>query len=318
MSLYFLDKENIMVKNSKMILMNLSKYIKEEARKTNSKVGFVQIKDRALSSVSVVKNELLSKGAEIVLIIGKNDLFLGKTDSVQEFEEYSWRDYGRPQRDARRGLLPPKLAKMMINISRIPLSQTILDPFCGSGTILQEALLLGYKHIIGSDISKDAVMQSKRNIDWLKDKAKEKHENQKIDIFTSDVRNIKNFIPHSSIDAIVTEPYLGPPLKGFVDRRQAVEIHTNLKPLYKQAFSEFNHILKSEGRIVMVLPAFKIEKEIISIYMESEIQQMGFILKNLLPQNINHDWLEYTQKGTLVYGSPNHFLLREVMWVIKK
>ncbi len=44
----------------------------------------------------------------------------------------------------------------------------ILDPFCGSGTILQEAMLLGFKNIYGSDKDKRAIANSKENINWLK------------------------------------------------------------------------------------------------------------------------------------------------------
>ena len=35
---------------------------------------------------------------------------------MQDFEQWGARDYGRPSRDAVRGMLPPKLARMMVNL----------------------------------------------------------------------------------------------------------------------------------------------------------------------------------------------------------
>lgn len=62
------------------------------------------------------------------------------------------RDYGRPARDARVGMLPPKLAQIMLNLSvKDEKSGTVLDPFCGTGVLLQEAALAGFD-FIGSDI----------------------------------------------------------------------------------------------------------------------------------------------------------------------
>jgi len=118
----------------------LANNIKKELKEKGSSSRWVTSKEKQLSSVIVKKNKLLTQGAEI--IITKN--YIAKTLAVQEFEGYSHRDYGRPVRDTVSGTLPPKLAKMMINLAQVDQSAKILDPFCGSGTILQEALLLGY------------------------------------------------------------------------------------------------------------------------------------------------------------------------------
>ena len=80
---------------------------------------------------------------------------------MQDIESYTKRDRERPKRDAKVGMLPPKLAQIIINLAAgqlpeeklqnicdIPLGepiprrllgQTVLDPFCGTGVILQEA-----------------------------------------------------------------------------------------------------------------------------------------------------------------------------------
>ena len=49
------------------------------------------------------------------------------------------------------GSMSPKLARCMVNLSRVNAGQLLLDPFCGTGGILIEAGLIGCK-VVGSDI----------------------------------------------------------------------------------------------------------------------------------------------------------------------
>ena len=49
------------------------------------------------------------------------------------------------------GSMNPKLARCMVNLSRIHEGELLLDPFCGTGGILIEAGLIGCK-VVGSDI----------------------------------------------------------------------------------------------------------------------------------------------------------------------
>jgi len=209
-SLYRLSLD-VTPKNLKNLTWEIKKLGMEVKRKLK-KFGFasrwVTSKDLALSSVVVKKNKLLTNGAEIVILVGKDKICLAKTLAVQEFEEYSLRDYGRPSRDILSGIMPPKLAKIMINLAQISLDKIILDPFCGSGTILQEALLMGYKNIVGSDSNKKAIEGAQKNLEWLINRYKV--EGMRYKVFRTDVRRISKKIGSNSVDAIVTEPYLGP------------------------------------------------------------------------------------------------------------
>lgn len=49
------------------------------------------------------------------------------------------------------GSMSPKLARCMVNLSRVKKGDLLLDPFCGTGGILIEAGLIGCK-VVGSDI----------------------------------------------------------------------------------------------------------------------------------------------------------------------
>ncbi|KKQ55981.1 MAG: hypothetical protein US74_C0020G0017 [Parcubacteria group bacterium GW2011_GWA2_38_13] len=159
--------------------------IKKELKEGGRSVRFVVSRDPVLSSVVIAKN----KCQEYMIL---DNTILAKTCAVQEFEEYGMRDFGRPARDAKSGMLPPKLSKIMINLSQAKHDDIMLDPFCGSGTILQEAIVLGFKNVIGCDISEKAVSDSQKNIEWLKNELR--ITNYELRIFQADVRELTKHI----------------------------------------------------------------------------------------------------------------------------
>ena len=91
--------------------------MKKKLRAKGHSCRFVTNDSGTLTSVQVVKNKLIERGVELLVISGLHAFYLGKTIGVQDFEGYSLRDYGRPDRDAKSGMLPPKLAKLMVNLS---------------------------------------------------------------------------------------------------------------------------------------------------------------------------------------------------------
>ncbi len=144
-----------------------------KSRLKESGVGarWVKVQEgQALTSVAVAKNRLIEEGAEFVFLAQAGGLLAGVTKAVQPFEEFSGTDYGRPSRDTYQGMLPPKLARMMINLAGVPKDRRLLDPFCGSGTVLTEALRLGFTDVAGSDLNPEAAKSTVANIEWLKDR----------------------------------------------------------------------------------------------------------------------------------------------------
>jgi DNA modification methylase len=53
---------------------------------------------------------------------------------------------------AYKGKFYPQLAKVLLNISQVPLGARVFDPFCGSGTLLLEGMLNGFE-TFGSDLN---------------------------------------------------------------------------------------------------------------------------------------------------------------------
>jgi len=285
-------------------IKNWAKEIKKEMTAVGRSVRFVFKNESVLSSVTVDKNNLIEKGAEFLIIKNTDNLYsIAKTLTVQPFEELGRRDFGRPGRNSRSGMLPPKLAMMLINLSNMSANKTLLDPFCGSGTIVTEALLMDYKKIIGSDISNQAIIDTHKNIAWLKP-------NNETKIFVADVNDLTKHIKPASVDTIVTEPYLGQPLRGN-EVKQILEKQTDeLKKIYLSAFEIFKKILKQNGTIIFIIPRFKFRNEWIKIDCQKEIEKIGFSTESLIK-------FKNEKYFSLLYWRDNQHLGREI-WKFKK
>jgi len=287
--------------------------VKKRLKETGYLVRWVTSKENNLSSVVVKKNKLLAQeGAEFVFFLtSTGKILLGKTLAVQEFEELSFRDYGRPIRSMKVGLMPPKLAKAMINLAKVGQTAVILDPFCGFGTILEEATLWGYENLIGSDISRDVLEGTKQNLEWLA-----KTYNLQLttyNLFQSDVRKISKKLPVYSVDAIVTEPYLGPPLQGNEPVEKINQIIKELSSLYLDAFREFKKILKPKGRVAILFPIFHTLSADLFLPILEEIKKIGFEITDLLPNKlIKHPVIKITPRNSIIYSRPDQRVWREV------
>jgi len=297
--------------------INIKRQLKESGINSRWVVGRV----KQLSSVIVEQNKLIgAQGLEIVIVKREHSYYLGKTMAVQPFKELSARDYGRPGRDDYSGMLPPKLAKIMINLAggksgfASDKTMCLLDPFCGSGTILTEALLMGYKYIIGTDKSATAVADTKKNLIWIKNK----YPAFKLTshIWQCDARVLAGKIKPNSVDIIATEPYLGPPRM----RRKSQDIKkvtAELEQLYHEAILQFDKILKNNGRVTMVWPVFITDKN------EQVFLNTKNILKNSSFQKIDYllgfkyKTLILTDRRTLLYKREGQKIAREIVALTK-
>jgi len=93
--------------------------VKRLLKESRRPVRYVKSKEPRLSSAVVETNGLLSSGGEFIFFVADKKIYIGKTETVKNFRSWEKRDFGRPARDAKNGMLPPKLARMMINLSVI-------------------------------------------------------------------------------------------------------------------------------------------------------------------------------------------------------
>ena len=104
-----------------------------------------------LSHVEVLKKHLVENKGEILFCIGKEETWIAATTGVHNPFEFQKRDIYKPNQ-RKIFAIPPRLARMMVNLSACTPGKTLLDPFCGVGTILQEALLAKAK-VVGMDVN---------------------------------------------------------------------------------------------------------------------------------------------------------------------
>ena len=294
--------------------LKLALSLKKELKIAERSPRYVTSRERVLSSVVVEQNKLTSGGTEIVFIKTHNGYWLGKTTVVQPFKALSARDYGRPARDDASGMLPPKLAQMMINLAGAALNKTLLDPFCGSGTMLSEAALMGYRGLIGTDLSEKAVEDSKRNFQFSISNFQtpcppagriSKDQFPNAEFFKCDARRLATEIKPGEVDFIVTEPYLGPQRPGADLRKVKME----LDDLYSDAIREFKKILKSGAKVVMIWPRMAAASGLVNI--EPDIS--GFELLNNWPSEFKN-----MQPRELVYGREGQRVWRRIVILQKK
>lgn len=296
-SVYSLTSDTVPYRTAKHLEregIRLKKRLKETR---GHAIRFVTSRHHDLSSVVIGENHLLETGGDLCFFLAEETVVVGRTRAIQPYAEYSARDYGRPERDARSGMLPPKLAQMMVNLAGAPRDATVLDPFCGSGTIPQEALLLGYSHVIASDISAAAVRDTKANLLWLGGEFDVAVEPR---VFVSDARDLGDHLRPASVDAIVTEPYLGPPLTGRESRENLERNARELSALYSGALRVFARLVKPGGRLVMVVPAFRVREGEIHLALS-----WGGFRSVHFP-----DWID-TRK--FFYGRDDQHLLRNII-----
>jgi tRNA G10 N-methylase Trm11 len=261
--------------------------IKKELKSRDRSVRYVQ----ANNTATILHNNLVKRQGDLTIV--NDTLFV--TRAIQPIEDLSSRDYGRPGRDSKSGMIPPKLARILINISGAKPDDVLLDPFCGSGTILTEAAVMGFSHLVGSDISKKAVEDTTKNLVWLQEKIIDQR--LKTRIFLKDVRQLTSANIEASVDAIITEPYLGKPLHGNETKPYLQKQARELSALYRDAFESFSKIAKKGVAVVIVIPQFKHADDWVTVDCLKDIKKIGFTPIPLLHEKTS---LLYHRKGQRV------------------
>jgi 16S rRNA G966 N2-methylase RsmD len=135
------------------------------------------------------------------------------------------------------GELPPPLAWMLCHLGNLKHNDTVLDPFCGYGSIPQAALK--YFHItqcIACDSNAQAAAYTAAHI---------KNRQGKFTLHTADFRSLTATLPEQSVDAIITDPPWG-------NYRETQTVQPPIQQLYKEMFRIFDVLLKADGRVVML------------------------------------------------------------------
>lgn len=127
--------------------------------------------------------------------------------------------------------LSPKLSRLLLNLARTKPGDRVLDPFCGTGSILIEGELMGLE-MFGRDLDTNILWGAKKNL---------AHYGLSVDIGSGDATDIKL----KGLDAIVSDPPYDRASKMF---------KRDLKGLYSAFLKSAERALRPGGNLVFAAP----------------------------------------------------------------
>lgn len=309
------EGKNIKGKGQDLVedIRRLAMALKRNIGMKGTRVVFPPARRPDLSTAQLLHNDLPARGTAIFFLVAPERMDLVTIDAIQDIAAYAQRDRGRPQADPGRGMLPPKVAQMLLNLSLLPPGGTIYDPFCGVGTIPMEALLMGLK-VIASDLSPKQVERTQENLAWLTTRyeARGPKPEARLQVFVHDLAKGAFPLPAGSVDAVVTEGWLGPPRTTAPLPREAGRVFADVQQVIGKLLPSMVAILKSESRIVLTVPAFRVGKRILRFPLE-KLRHPGFAPDPLVPKDWDHPIFREATRGTLLYGRPDALVLREIV-----
>lgn len=289
-------------KNLKNILHDTKKAFKNASISSR----YLNIWDINLSSAQILGEKLLKRETDYNFVFTKDKKYTGKTIWVQDIDSYSKRDYSK-DRDMQIGMLPPKLAQMMINIWGD--TKSVYDPFVWLGTILIEASLLGFKKLYGSDLNERMVSTAEKNLKkFIKDN------NIIFDEIWFEKLNAKfvwesKFLNKEEVDLIVTEWYLWEVMtKNNISLERIEKQKESLRLIYKSFFENLAKINYS-WKIIICFPFWDLNDKYVYLNEVYSIIEKYCDIELLFPTSFEN---LSTKAGSLLYKRDKQLVWREI------
>jgi tRNA (guanine10-N2)-dimethyltransferase len=229
--------------------------LKQVLKKSGTSIRIIPNNEQNLNTATSHHNKLglAPNKVELLIVRANNKFYVAESTGAQNITAYAKRDQERPKRDAFVGMLPPKLAQIMVNFAcsqTIKPGATILDPFCGTGVVLQESLIAGY-NTYGTDLSDKMIDYSEENLRWLN------YRNQfdgKYELHQGDAMKTKWQQP---IDAVACESYLGQPFSAPPSPAKLQEVKDNCNHIITEFLKNIAPQIKSGTPLCIAIPAWR-------------------------------------------------------------
>ena len=169
---------------------------------------------------------------------------------------------------------------------------TILDPFCGTGVLLQEAALLGY-NVYGTDLSEKMVDYSLANLEWAKQKYRL---STTITIHHGDAIETKWQQP---IDAIASETYLGQPFSAPPSPTKLTQVRGNCNEIIKKFLTNLAPQIEKGIPLCLAVPAWRdAQGRFAHLPLISRLEELGYQPRPL--RHVRHSDLIYYREDQVV------------------
>lgn len=278
--------------------------LKKAIRNTGRTVRLVPNKTNQLSSAQVLHNKLTQKlGWELIFVRAENKTIVAQSIAVQDIEAYAARDQARPMRDSRVGMLPPKLAQTIVNLAAGQNNPRLLwDPFCGSGVLLQEAMLMGID-VHGSDIDERMIEYSDKNLSWLNEKSAQ--------ICPGAISPSKNYSLEVAdatkavyrADVMACEAYLGRPLSSLPDRTTLDKIISDCDTITNKFLKNIASQIEKGFRLCVAAPAWNTKNGFRHLPTLDKLSSLGY----------NRLSFVHASREELIYHRKDQVVARELI-----
>lgn len=209
---------------------------------------------------------------ELLLVQHGGTIIIAESCGAQNITALARRDQGRPKRDAFVGMLPPKLALMMVNIglglagvsprtagsttaaSARHSAPSILDPFCGTGVVLQEAYLRGCT-VYGTDLNPKMVDYSQQNLQWLA--RTHSHATGTVGSITAGDATSHTWPYAPRLSAVVCETYLGQPFSAPPSPAKLRQVHATCLGITRAFLANLAPQLTPGMGLCIAVPAWR-------------------------------------------------------------
>ncbi len=279
--------------------------LKQKLKQSNVSLRLIPNTEPALNTATSHHNKLgLSNNkVELLVIRARNGkIIIAESTGAQNITSLARRDQERPKRDAFVGMLPPKLAQIMINLAH-PESDTarILDPFCGTGVIPQEALLMGYD-AYGTDLADKMIDYSRTNLDWLITT------NHLQNTYTLEQGDAMTHSWQSPIDAVACESYLGQPFSAPPSNSKLTEVRGNCNKIISTFLKNIAGQLEPGTPLCVGVPAWRdINGTFTHLPLIGDLEQLGYT---------QHEFKNVRTKD-LLYFREDQVVARELLVLTK-
>lgn len=227
---------------------NIDPELLKEKFKSEKKKAILKHGRRRIKFQDGNKQELPNADFNILYHQNQDKIYLGIATQTFDSQPVKERDMGKPVRREHLAI-SPRLSKILINLSGAKSRDLLLDPFCGVGGILQEALLKNI-NVYGIDKDKQAVKDAGENLKWLTEKYRLK---SRYTLENLDSRKT----PDLQFKAIATETPLGKVLTKKPSDNEAKKIIQNFEAYIIPILTRIKKIKKPNTKIAMTLPAIR-------------------------------------------------------------